>query len=168
MPNKFFNFLEDESVNMGVPDSNIKPATEQVTQSTAPVQNILEGQPKIDLDAPVVPLVSSDANEENEADKQVEEEKNNTEEPTEKIEEQNSDNTTKLPLDNVQEEIEMLDFLAPTESKNDISLSNEVDMTTANVLINKLEDDLRANNYRISIVKENDVKEIRYTITIDK
>ncbi len=171
MPNKFFNFLEDESVNMGVPDSNIKPVTEQVTQSTAPVQNILEGQPKIDLDAPVVPLVSSDTDEDNDSGKTLELEKNIIEEPKEKIEEQNSDNTTKLPLDNVQsepEEIEMLDFLAPTESKNDISLSNEVDMTTANVLINKLEDDLRANNYRISIVKENDVKEIRYTITIDK
>ena len=77
----------------------------------------------------------------------------------------------------IEEEIEMLDFLSPIEDKNieDNSqviapsiATNKVDLTKANELIDKLEDDLRKNNYRISIVKENDIKEMRYTITIDK
>ncbi len=123
IPNKFFNFLEDESANMNVSE----------------VAHSYE-----------VP-------------------KNN-----ESVEETN----IQPPVEN--EEIEMLDFdisTPVTEEPKEENITKEVEtpkeekvfnLDKATELFNKLEDDLRNNNYKISMTKENDEKEIRYTITIDK
>ncbi len=112
MPNKFFNFLEDESVNMNVHEPV---NSEENINST---------------------LVTE------EVSKESMEEKENP-----------------APIE---EEIEMLDFdiSAPKEEVKELDKLTE--------LFNKLEDDLRSNNYKISIAKENDEKEIRYIVTIDK
>lgn len=167
MPNKFFNFLEDESVNMNVGEeinnqTNINPFTinEPELKENDKEKDILEGQPNIDLNAPVVDVTST-----NESDEE-EEQKTNEIAPNLNVE-----------LKEPDEEIEMLDFLSPVvepkiEENAPVNVSTEevkkVDLTKANELIDKLEDDLRENNYRISISKENDIKEMRYTITIDK
>ena len=172
IPNKFFNFLEDESVNMNV-------GTETSNQSNAnpftvnePLKNILEGQPDIDLTAPVVDVTSTDEADNEEVKEEIDSDSDKKDEPISQNVIEDKPNDT--------EEIEMLDFLSPNEETNedprleDKSLENstneskKVDLTKANELIDKLEDDLRINNYRISISKENDIKEMRYTITIDK
>lgn len=172
IPNKFFNFLEDESVNMNV-------GTETSNQSNAnpftvnePLKNILEGQPDIDLTAPVVDVTSTDEDDNEEVKEEIDSDSDKKDEPIFQNVIEDKPNDT--------EEIEMLDFLSPNEKTNedsrleDKSLENstneskKVDLTKANELIDKLEDDLRINNYRISISKENDIKEMRYTITIDK
>ena len=151
VPNKFFNFLEDESANMNVSEddsysANVNPFTiEEVKEKPN-----LEGQPNIDLNAPVVDVTSVEDNNE-----EISNEANNTvEQPA------------------PEEEIEMLDFLGPVdETSQEVTQTEETkedDLTKANELIDKLEDDLRKNNYRISISKENDIKEMRYVITIDK
>ena len=157
IPNKFFNFLEDESVNMNV-------GTETSNQSNAnpftvnePVKNILEGQPDIDLTAPVVDVTSTDEADNEEVKEEIDSDSDKKDEPI-------SQNVIEDKPNDI-EEIEMLDFLSPNEETNE---SKKVDLTKANELIDKLEDDLRINNYRISISKENDIKEMRYTITIDK
>ncbi len=172
IPNKFFNFLEDESVNMNVGEdinnqTNINPFTINEPEPTEndKEKDILEGQPDIDLNAPVVDVTSTD-----ESDEEEEQEKTNEIAPNLNVEPEEPD-----------EEIELLDFLSPVEETKEkseikeipqVNVSTEevkkVDLTKANELIDKLEDDLRENNYRISISKENDIKEIRYTITIDK
>ncbi len=103
IPNKFFNFLEDESVNMSVGD------------------------------------VSNPAQE----------------------------NT---------EEIEMLDFLAPEpsdttsteEQKEEEPTENKKDMDAVKDYVGKLEDDLRDHDYKVSISREEDEKEIRYIVTVSK
>jgi len=88
IPNKFFNYLEDESVNMS------------------------------------------------------------TEEPTNTIE---------------VEEIEMLDFVVPT-----FEVESSKDMNIANQLLEKLERDLKENNYRVTIVKDENNNELKYIINIVK
>lgn len=151
VPNKFFNFLEDESANMNVSEddsysANVNPFTIEEPEE----KPNLEGQPNIDLNAPVVDVTSVEDNNE-----EVSNEANNT------VEQQAPE-----------EEIEMLDFLGPvdeaTQEVTQIEEKKEVNLTKANELIDKLEDDLRENNYRISISKEIDLKEMRYIITVDK
>ena len=61
----------------------------------------------------------------------------------------------------VEEEIEMLDFLVPTSNF-------PKDMGIAVNLLEKLSDDLKNNNYKIDIVKDELAKELKYTITIKK
>ncbi len=106
IPNKFFNFLEDESVNMSVGD----------------VSGSIESASKL-------------------------------EEP---------------------EEIEMLDFLAPNEpTVNPTIEKNEepMELEKSNDEVNyadKLEEDLKNHNNKVNISREEDEKEIRYTVTIDK
>lgn len=63
---------------------------------------------------------------------------------------------------NTFEEIEMLDFLAPTEN---IKVK---DMSIATSLIEKLTKDLQNSNYQINVIKDENTKELKYTITIKK
>ena len=86
IPNKFFNYLEDESANMSIEE----------TVATSPV-----------------------------------------------------------------EEIEMLDFLAPVEN-------NKKDMSIATNLLDKLASELTSNNYQITVIKDENTEELKYTITIKK
>lgn len=89
IPNKFFNFLEDESVNMSVTE------------------------PRVEQEAP-------------------------------------------------REEIELLDFLAPTSNL-------EVkDMTKALNIVDGAISDLTNNNYKVNVSKDETTNEIKYTIIIDK
>ena len=175
VPNKFFNFLEDESVNMDVGEEtnnpkNINPFT--INTDVTDNQNNLENQQNSDLNVSEDNVLSSDEapipNKSEDKSEDKIEEKNVVEviEPNLNVEQQASE-----------EEIEMLDFLGPVEEPKieeqapditQIEEVKEVDLTNANELIDKLEDDLRENNYRISISKENDLKEMRYIITIDK
>ncbi len=146
VPNKFFNFLEDESANMNVSEEDSYSAiVNPFTIEESEEKPNLEGQPNIDLNAPVVDVTS--------------------------IEDNNEENNT-IEQQEPEEEIEMLDFLGPvdevTQEVTQTEETKEIDLTKANELIDKLEDDLRENNYHISISKENDLKEMRYVITIDK
>ena len=169
MPNKFFNFLEDESVNMNVgedvnTETNFNPFTINEPEVTENSSNV-DIQPTVDLNTPVVNTMPSD-------------EIPSTNQPEEPPKETNNAEVIAPNLNveqpKVEEEIEMLDFLGPieepkTETKApEITQKEEVNLTKANELIDKLEDDLRNNNYRVSISKENDLKEMRYIITIDK
>ncbi len=126
IPNKFFNFLEDEQANM-----NVTEATDEEKEEIAEAMNV---NPIIDPKAPVVnvePVAS-------------------------------------------EEEIEMLDFDVPTKEQETKEVDTKVEeqkefsLDKAYDLISKLEDDLRNNNYKISMSRENDEKEVRYTITISK
>jgi len=63
-----------------------------------------------------------------------------------------------------EEEIEMLDFLAPTE----VTTPKTKDMAIATNLIDKLKTELEDNNYKISIEKNDTDSEVKYTITIVK
>lgn len=97
MPNKFFNFLEDESANM----------------------NVFEPSP---VSEPV-------------------------------------------------EEIEMLDFLVPSENKIEVkqdNISKYKDMGYAKSLIDKLENDLKMSGYKLEIINDDNNEELRYTIVINK
>ncbi len=91
IPNKFFNFLEDESANMAIEEA--KP------METIPIQNT-----------------------------------------------------------NSLDDIEVLDFLAP--EKKDMSIAEE--------LIKNLETELKNNNYKASILTDENNEEIKYIITIEK
>ncbi len=137
IPNKFFNFLEDESVNMNVGDVN---------------------KPKIET--PVTPSPESAIS---------------TEETSPVAEvSQNVEVTKAEPT----EEVEMLDFLAPepTPSEPVVSETKEEptsetpkkDMNAVKDYVGKLEDDLRDNDYKVSISREEDEKEIRYIVTVSK
>ncbi len=99
IPNKFFNYLEDEKVNMN------------------------------SLETPSAPELT--------------------------IEE-------KTPL-NDNNEIELLDFVAPGESIIKIK-----DMAIAEDLLNNLETNLKNNNYTTNVVKEETDKEVKYIVTINK
>ncbi len=134
IPNKFFNFLEDEQANM-----NVSEPTEEEKEEIAEAMNV---NPIIYPKAPVV-------NVEPVVDSVVE------------------------PVAS-EEEIEMLDFDVPTKEQevkdadNKVEEQKEFSLDKAYELISKLEDDLRNNNYKISMSRENDDKEVRYTITISK
>lgn len=66
----------------------------------------------------------------------------------------------------VEEEIEMLDFLAPADNK--IELNTAKDLSLAINLVEQLEKDLKNNNYKIKIIKDETTNELKYTIVIDK
>ena len=135
IPNKFFNFLEDEQANM-----NVTEATDGEKEEIAEAMNV---NPIIDSKAPVV-------NVEPVVDSVVE------------------------PVASGEEEIEMLDFEVPAQEQESKEVDTKVEeqkefsLDKAYELISKLEDDLRNNNYKISLSRENDEKEVRYTITISK
>ncbi len=101
IPNTFFNFLENESVNMGVSDNNLN--------------NSIIKEPEINEVKEV-----SEAN----------------------------------------EEIEMLDFLAPEPPKKDMELVNS--------LVDELLKTLTSKNYQVLMNKDETTKEVKYTITINK
>ena len=101
IPNTFFNFLENESVNMGVSDNNLN--------------NPIIKEPEINEVKEV-----SEAN----------------------------------------EEIEMLDFLAPEPPKKDMELVNS--------LVDELLKTLTSKNYQVLMNKDETTKEVKYTITINK
>ncbi len=127
IPNKFFNFLEDEQANMNVSEPVYEEEKETITETE-------NKEPIINSETPVVnEPVSSE------------------------------------------EEIEMLDFDIPTptpdvkvEEEAKKEETKEFSLDKANELIGKLEDDLRNSDYKISMSKETDEKEVRYTITISK
>jgi len=74
-------------------------------------------------------------------------------------------NEESSPTSSIDEEIEMLDFLVPS---NEIPEVNIKDMTIATDLIDKLVQDLKNNNYKINLIKDETTNEIKYTISIDK
>ena len=127
IPNKFFNFLEDEQANMNV--------TEPTSEEKEEIAEAINVNPVIDPKAPVVSVES-----------------------------------VAEPVTSGEEEIEMLDFDVPTQVQEtkEVEDKKEVNLDKAYELISKLEDDLRNSNYKISISRDNDDKEVRYTITISK
>ena len=67
------------------------------------------------------------------------------------------------------EEIEMLDFDISTPSTNTLENDLEIkDMTEAINLVNKLEEELKNNNYKINVEKYDESDKLKYTIIIDK
>ena len=58
------------------------------------------------------------------------------------------------------EEIEMLDFLAPEPPKKDMELVNS--------LVDELLKTLTSKNYQVLMNKDETTKEVKYTITINK
>ena len=69
------------------------------------------------------------------------------------------------------EEIEMLDFLAPADVQTTSSLIKEtepIDMTLANSKIDLLINELKENNYKIEVVKEESTENLKFVITIKK
>lgn len=70
------------------------------------------------------------------------------------------------PIKEEVEEIEMLDFLAPTEEQPKVvPIKN---MTIAYNLLDKLTDDLKNNNYSVIMFKDENTDELKYTIIINK
>jgi len=73
----------------------------------------------------------------------------------------------------VEEEIEMLDFLAPepvSENKKEEIIEKPLikDMSLANGLIDKLVNDLQNSNYTVKLEKNELTNEVKYIISIDK
>jgi len=75
------------------------------------------------------------------------------------------------PKEELTEEIELLDFIAPSEEENNFEINIQPkikDMFIANNLLDKLELDLKNNNYKINILKDENSDELKYTIVINK
>ena len=121
IPNKFFNYLEDEEANM----------------------NIFE---------PLLEFKELNSN-------------NDTKVSYEIIE------PVSIPIVNqVEEEIELLDFTVPEEIQEIITVNEpeKKDMSEANILIDRVLSDLQNKDYKVSLVKDELTNEIKYTIIIDK
>ena len=99
VPNKFFNFLEDEEANMSI------------TETPQPVSS-----PNINQ---------------------------------------------------VEEDIEMLDFLAPDESVNNSNLQDIKNFDKANELVDELISNLNNNGYKASLFKDNSANGTKYTINVE-
>ena len=106
---------------------------------------------------------------ESEVSKQTEENKNENIIEQEKIsypntfynyfeDEQSNINPIEAQISNIDDEIELLDF--------DITEPVLKDMNKANLLVDTLISDLKSNNYDVSLVKDENDKEIKYTITV--
>ena len=74
------------------------------------------------------------------------------------------------PVQQVEEEIEMLDFLAPDSKleENIESVNSQIDLTKANNLVDNLINNLKNENYQVELTKDDNSNEIKYTITIKK
>lgn len=90
-------------------------------------------------------------------------------------EQANMTTNTKTESKTFVDEVEMLDFMPSinedfantiTESLNSVIATK--DMSIANDLIEKLKLDLQKNDYSINVIKDENSKELKYTITIEK
>ena len=140
MPNKFFNFLEDEGVSMNM--------TEDVEE---PIEETFPEIPVIDNNNDIL-------NNESKIEEKTNDNINNSIETTKEIEQVNEEKNENS------EEIEMLDFYAPLEdNKENINKESETD-----TMVNKLIQDLTTKNYKTLITKEDNEKNIIYIINITK
>ncbi len=140
MPNKFFNFLEDEGVSMNM--------TEDVEE---PIEETFPEIPVIDNNNDIL-------NNESKIEEKTNDNINNSIETTKEIEQVNEEKNENS------EEIEMLDFYAPLEdNKENINKESETD-----TMVNKLIQDLTTKNYKTLLTKEDNENNIIYIINITK
>ncbi len=152
MPNKFFNFLEDEGVSMNMTE---EPEEESFEETF-----------------PEIPVIEDNTNNENATDKEnnlnndqnVIQEKNlnNSEEDNKKLEKSLEEKNESL------EEIEMLDFYAPLEDNKEQIKNNTTTESEPDTMVNKLIQDLKTKNYKTLLTKEDNDNNMIYIINIEK
>ncbi len=70
--------------------------------------------------------------------------------------------------ESVDDDIELLDFVAPSDPLDEIEENNKKDMNKANSLIEEVNNSLKENGYKVNIEKDENENNIKYIITIDK